>query len=64
MALKKVSDSSKLKRKVMRATIEVKKQIVKHKSGMCVFNLVVNFPMPKSTIQKIQNNKYVIKAAD
>lgn len=51
MALKKVSDSSKPKRKVVRVIIEVKMLITaKHESGMHVFLLAVNLFMPKSTI--------------
>lgn len=62
MAPKKVSDSSKSKWKVARATIVVKKQtIMKNESGICVFYLTLNILIQKSTILKYKD---VIKAAD
>lgn len=58
MAPKKVSDNSKPKRKVVRATVEVKKQtIAKYESGMYVFFLAMDCLMPKSTIGIILKNK-------
>lgn len=65
MAPKKVTDSGKPKRKVMRATLEVKKQMIgKHECRMHLFDLAVNFLMPKSTKCLILKNKDVINAAD
>uniref|UniRef100_UPI00358F173F tigger transposable element-derived protein 1-like n=1 Tax=Myxine glutinosa TaxID=7769 RepID=UPI00358F173F len=65
MAPKKSSEGNKNKRKAVRATIEVKKQLIaKHEGGMRVMDLAAMFEMPKSTVCTILKNKEVIKAAD
>uniref|UniRef100_UPI00358EFACF tigger transposable element-derived protein 1-like n=1 Tax=Myxine glutinosa TaxID=7769 RepID=UPI00358EFACF len=65
MAPKKSSEGNKNKRKAVRSTIEVKKQLIaKHEGGMRVMDLAAMFEMPKSTVCTILKNKEVIKAAD
>uniref|UniRef100_UPI00358F4F24 tigger transposable element-derived protein 1-like n=1 Tax=Myxine glutinosa TaxID=7769 RepID=UPI00358F4F24 len=65
MAPKKSSEGNKNKRKAVRTTIEVKKQLIaKHEGGMRVMDLAAMFEMPKSTVCTILKNKEVIKAAD
>ena len=66
MAPKKAKvDSDKGKRKVVKRTIEVKKEIAaKYESGVRVSDLATQFGMAKSTISTILKNKEVIKAAD
>uniref|UniRef100_UPI0035902AD7 tigger transposable element-derived protein 1-like n=1 Tax=Myxine glutinosa TaxID=7769 RepID=UPI0035902AD7 len=65
MAPKKSSEGNKNKRKAVRMTIEVKKQLIaKHEGGMRVMDLAAMFEMPKSTVCTILKNKEVIKAAD
>uniref|UniRef100_UPI00358DE2FE tigger transposable element-derived protein 1-like n=1 Tax=Myxine glutinosa TaxID=7769 RepID=UPI00358DE2FE len=63
MAPKKSSEGNKNKRKVVRATIEVKKQLIaKHEGGMRVMDLAAMFEMPKSTVFWI-NEKQLVGAA-
>ncbi|GCC34410.1 hypothetical protein chiPu_0012883 [Chiloscyllium punctatum] len=65
MAPKKSSEANMRKRKSVRTTIELKKELIaKHESGTCVFDLAAMFEMPKSTMCMILKNKEVIKAAD
>jgi hypothetical protein len=48
MGPKKDSDRSKAKRKVVRTTIEVKKEIIsKHENGVLVSDLAMQFDMAK-----------------
>lgn len=59
------NDSSKVKRKMTRITIEVKKEIIaKHENGFRVSDLATQFGMAKSTICTILKNKETIKGAD
>ena len=65
MGPKKVSASAEDKRKVVRSTIELKKEIIaKYESGVRVSNLALQYNMPKSTISTFLKNKEAIKAAD
>ena len=68
MAPKKASGSSKAgeeKRKVVRKTIEFKKELIaKYESGVRVSVLAKEFGMAKSTISTILNNKDQLKASD
>lgn len=65
MGPKKDNDSSKVKRKMTRITIEVKKEIIaKHENGVRVSDLATQFGMAKSTICTILKNKETIKGAD
>ena len=65
MGPKKDNDSSKVKRKLTKITIEVKKEVIaKHENGVRVSDLATQFGMAKSTISTILKNKETIKAAD
>nr|KAF6463386.1 tigger transposable element derived 1 [Molossus molossus] len=65
MGPKKVSDSSKVKRKVVRTTIELKKEIIaKYDRGVRVSDLAIEYGMAKSTISTILKHKEAIKSAD
>lgn len=67
MAPKKLSNSSKLKRKVVRNTTEVKKLkiiIAKHESLMNFIDLAVNLLISKSTICVMLKSKDVIKTVE
>ena len=68
MAPKKASGSSKAgeeKRKVVRKTIEFKKELIaKYESGVRVSVLAKEFGMAKSTISTILKNKDQLKASD
>ena len=68
MAPKKASGSSKAgeeKRKVVRKTIEFKKELItKYESGMRVSVLAKEFGMAKSTISTILKNKDQLKASE
>ena len=59
MAPKKAkSDTGQGKRKVVRKTIEVKKEIIaKHENGIRVSDLAVQYGMAKSTVCTILKNK-------
>ena len=59
------SDIGQAKRKIVRQTVEVKKEIItKHENGICVSDLAAEYGMAKSTISTIIKNKEVIKGAD
>ena len=59
------SDIGQGKRKIVRRTVEVKKEIItKHENGVCVSDLAAEYGMAKSTISTIVKNKEVIKGAD
>lgn len=62
MAPKKAkSDTGQGKRKVVRKTIEVKKEIIaEHENGVCVSDLAVQYAIAKSTISSILKNKEVL----
>ena len=67
MSPKKSSSNStgKEKRKVMRTTIQLKKEIfMKLKNGVCVTYLAAQCKMAKSTMSNFLKNKEAIKAAD
>ena len=65
MGPNKVSDSSKVKRKVMRTMIEFKKEIIaKYNRGVHMSNLATEYDMVKSTISTILKHKDAIKRAD
>ena len=67
MGPKKASSASarKEKRKTVRTTIELKKEIIaKYEKGTRVSDLSVEYGMPKSTISTFLKNKDLIKAAD
>ena len=59
------SDIGQAKRKIVRRTVEVKKEIItKHENGICVSDLAAEYGMAKSTISTIIKNKKVVKGAD
>jgi len=65
MGPKKASESVKAKRKIVRTTIEVKKEIIrKHENGVCVSDLALQFGLAKSSICTILKNKEAIKDAN
>jgi len=65
MAPKKSSEANRSKRKSVRTTIELKKELIaKHESGTRVSDLAAMFELPKSTVCTILKNKEAIKAAD
>ena len=65
MGPKKSSSSGEEKRKVVRKSIEFKKElIVKYESGVRVSALAKEFGMAKSTISTILKNKDKVKASD
>ena len=59
------SDIGHAKRKILRRTVEVKKEIItKHENGVCVSDLAAEHDMTKSTISTIIKSNEVIKWAD
>ena len=67
MSAKKSSCNStgKKKRKVVRTTIELKKEIVtKIENGVRVYDLAAQYNMARSTISTFLKNEEVLKAAD
>ena len=63
MVPKKSSEANRSKRKSVRTTIELKKELIaKHESGMRVSDLAAMFELPKSTVCTILKNKEAIKA--
>lgn len=63
MGLKKVSDNSNMKRKVVRTTIELKTEIIAKYSGVVhMSNLATKYGMVKSTISIILIHKEAIKS--
>ena len=61
MAPKKCSEENKSKRKAVRATIEVKKDLItKHESGTRVADLATMFRMPKCRHQNHQKRSYMM----
>ena len=64
MGPKKISDLTKPKRKAVRTTTELKKELVaKFESGTRVSDLATQYGMAKSTISSILKNKDIIKEA-
>ncbi|KAF2349191.1 DNA binding HTH domain Psq-type [Trinorchestia longiramus] len=65
MGPKKDSDKGKAKRKTVRTTIELKKEIIaKYESDVRVSDLASQYEMAKSTISTILKHKEVLKKAD
>jgi hypothetical protein len=65
MALKKVTNVEKPKRKIIMTIVELKKElIIKWEKGTRVLDLAVQYGMAKSTIWTILKNREAIKAAD
>ena len=65
MNRKRNSDSTKFKRKAVRTTIELKKELIaKFESGKRVSDLATEYGMAKSIISSILKNKVVIKKAN
>jgi hypothetical protein len=65
VAPKKVTNVEKPKRKIIMATVEMKKELInKWEKGTRVSDLTVQFGMVKSTISTILKNREPIKAAD
>ena len=65
MAPKKSNEANRSKRKSVRTTIELKKELIaKHEteSGTRVSDLAAMFELPKSTVCTILKNKEAIKA--
>ena len=58
MAPKKSGGANRSKRKSVRATIELKKELIaKHESGTCVSDLAAMFELPKSTVSVYDSEK-------
>ncbi|GCC32258.1 hypothetical protein chiPu_0010719 [Chiloscyllium punctatum] len=65
MAPKKSSEANRSKRKSVKMTIVLKKELIaKHESSTHVSDLAAMFEMPKSTVCTILKNKEMIRAAD
>ena len=65
MSSKKVNEKSQATKKMVRITIEVKKEIVeKYEGGMHIQDLADAYPMPRTTVSTIVKNKDVIKSAN
>ncbi|XP_076069180.1 putative CENPB DNA-binding domain-containing protein 1 [Oratosquilla oratoria] len=65
MGRKKIGDSTKPKRKAVRRTIELKKELIaKFESGTRISDLATQYGMAKSTISSILKNKDIIKEAN
>ncbi|XP_051819444.1 activating transcription factor 7-interacting protein 2 isoform X2 [Antechinus flavipes] len=64
MSSKKVNDTTQKKRKLVRTTIEQKKEIImKYEHGSCVSKLSAEYKMPRTTVSSIVKNKEAIKGA-
>ena len=62
---KTVCNKGKDKRKTVRTTIELKKEIIaKYENGVQVSDLTLQYGMAKSTISTFLKNKDIIKKAD
>jgi hypothetical protein len=65
MSSKKVNEKSQAMKKMVRITMEVKKEIVeKYEGGMCIRDLAAAYCMPRTTVSTIVKNKDVIKSAN
>jgi Mor family transcriptional regulator len=65
MALKKVTNVEKPKRKIIMTMVELKKElIIKWEKGTHVSDLAIQYGMAKSTISTILKNREAINAAD
>jgi hypothetical protein len=64
MSSKKVNEKSQATKKLVRITMEVKKEIVeKYESGMRIRDLAAAYRMLRTTVSTIVKNKDVIKSA-
>jgi Mor family transcriptional regulator len=64
MSSKKVNEKSQATKKMVRITMELKKEIVeKYEGGMCIRDLAAAYRMPRTTVSTIVKNKDVIKSA-
>lgn len=61
MGYKKASKSIKAKRNIVKTTIEIKKDHMKHKNGVCMPYLALEFGLVKSSICTNLKNKKTIK---
>jgi hypothetical protein len=65
MSSKKVTEKSQATKKMVRITMEVKKEIVeKYEGGMRIRDLAAAYRMPRTTGSTIVKNKDVIKSAN
>jgi Mor family transcriptional regulator len=65
MSSKKVNEKSQATKKMVRITMEVKKEIVeKYEGGMGIRDLAAAYRMPRTTVSTIVKNKDVIKSAN
>jgi hypothetical protein len=65
MSSKKVNEKSQATKKMVRITMEMKKEIVeKYEGGMCIRDLAAVYRMPRTTVSTIVKNKVVIKSAN
>ena len=65
MSSKKVNEKSQATKKMVRITIEVKKEIAeKYEGGMRIQDLADAYHMPKTTVSTIVKNTDVIKSAN
>ena len=65
MSCKKANEKSQATKKMVRITIEVKKEIVeKYEGGMHIRDLADAYCIPRTTVSTIVKNKHVIKWAN
>jgi hypothetical protein len=65
MSSKKVNEKSQATKKMVRITMEVKKEIVeKYEDGMRIRGLAAAYRTPRTTVSTIVKNKDVIKSAN
>jgi hypothetical protein len=65
MSSKKVNEKSQATKKMVRITMEVKKEIVeKYEGGMRIRDLAAAYHMPRMTVSTIVKNKDFIKSAN
>jgi hypothetical protein len=65
MSSKKVNEKSQATKKMVRITMEVKKEIVvKYEGGIRIRDLAAAYRMPRTTVSTIVKNKDVIKSAN
>jgi hypothetical protein len=65
MSSKKVNEKSQATKKMVRITMEVKKEIVeKYEGGIRIWDLAAAYCMPRTMVSTIVKNKDVIKSAN
>jgi transposase-like protein len=65
MSSKKVNEKGQAMKKMVRITMEVKKEIVeKYEGGMRIRDLAAAYRMPRTTVSTIVKNEDVIKSAN